>query len=131
MKETIKFDDREYKYNERRQSYDTNLEIAGKNIEVVCKISENLEENLKRTSKYIAELDVDKLKRLTINEDNYDEHDMGVSKDDYLRRISLRTIRITRDYVEYWFNDDDIFGGHDIVLTRKHTTEEYDVTQAG
>ena len=55
----------------------------------------------------------------------------NITLEQFNSSISLLSISVDNNYVEYWFDDNDIYGGHNIVISKKHEENEYNVNLAG
>lgn len=144
MKEYIEINDKKFKFVEKENAYGIAIDVEDKKAIVIVSLTyckDNLEDALEKASKCIDNLDINKLKN-TIVDNLYQEEDdwYGVdengnsikyTKEEYISKLQLKTISVDNIYAEYWFDDNDMYGGHDILITQKHDENTYNVELAG
>lgn len=136
-KENITINGIEFKYNEKEQAYGKIIKVEEQDVLVVIYdsyVGENVEKALQYAVQVINELNIDELKNIIVKE--YYEKDKdgelkNITLEQFNSSISLLSISIDNNYVEYWFDDNDIYGGHNIVISKKHEDNEYNVNLEG
>lgn len=133
-KSPIKIGNVNFTYNEKYDWYESSVDIENKNICIHTYGMNNIEDSLNQAIKYFDNLDITKLKNVIADEYYESDKDgelQGVSREDFLNNLSLISIQVDSKYVEYWFDDNDMYGGHNIVVSTKHDEEKYSIDMAG
>lgn len=123
-----------FHYNEEYNWYETSKEIDGKETSIHSYGLNDIENVLKLAVKYYEGIDLVSLKKCIVNE--YYEKDKdtelnGISKEEFTNNLELLSIQVDSKYVEYWFDDNDMYGGHSIVITKKHDEEKITINLEG
>lgn len=136
-KENITVNGIEFKYNEKEQAYGKIIKVEEKDVLVVIYdsyVGDNVEKALQYAVKYINELNIEELKNIIVKECYEKDKDgelKNITLEQFNSSTSLLSISVDNNYVEYWFDDNDIYGGHNIVISKKHEDNEYNVNLAG
>ena len=123
-----------FKYNEEYKWYEVEKEVEGKKILIHSYGLSDLKNVLKLASRYYNELDILSLKECIVNE--YYENDKdtelnGITKENFINNLDLLSIQVDSKYVEYWFDDNDMYGGHSIVISKKHDDDKIQINLEG
>lgn len=132
MDDMIIIGDIKFKYNAKEEAYGTIIDMDGNKVLVKSYDLDNIKMSLKIAAKLIKELSIDALKEFIARTfyDNESE-DLGLTRDEFKEAIDLDVITIDKTYIEYWFDDGEIYGGHSIVLTNKIGEEKMTIEIAG
>ncbi|MBQ7140895.1 MAG: DUF2262 domain-containing protein [Bacilli bacterium] len=108
--------------------------IDGKETSIHSYGLNDIENVLKLAVKYYEEINLVSLKEYIVNE--FYEKDKntelnGISKEEFTNNLELLSIQVDSKYVEYWFDDNDMYGGHSIVVTKKHDEDKMEVNLEG
>lgn len=119
MDDIIKINGYTFKYNAKEEAYGYVFEIDGNKILAKVYADENTTLNIKNAAKEIDDLDMDALKEyIAKNYYNSVAEDLKISKQDFLDAMDLDIITVDNKFVEFWFDDGGIFGGHNVVVTK-------------
>lgn len=133
-KSTIYLGKLKFNYNEEYKWYEALKEIDGKKICIHSYGLNDIENVLKLAVKYYDELNILNLKEFVVNkyyENDKDTELNGISKEEFINNLDLLSIQVDSKYVEYWFDDNDMYGGHNIIVSKKHDEDKYLVDMAG
>ncbi|MBR2712883.1 MAG: DUF2262 domain-containing protein [Bacilli bacterium] len=133
-KSPIKIGNINFTYNEKYDWYESSVDIDNENICIHTYGMNNIEDSLNKAIKYFDNLDVNKLKNIIADEYYESDKDgelQGTTREEFLNNLSLVSIQVDSKYVEYWFDDNDMYGGHNIVVSTKHDEEKYTIDMAG
>lgn len=136
-KDSIIVNEIKFKYNSKEQAYGKVIEVEGKNVLIVVYetyVKYNIEKCLEYASNYINNLDINKLKNIIVEEFYNKDKDSelhGVNLETFISSISLLTITVDNNYVEYWFDDAGFYGNHNLIISKKHLEEIYTIDIAG
>lgn len=143
-KENITINGIEFKYNEKEKAYEKVIHVNNKNVIVVIYesyVNDRVNEALNYATNYINNLDLNLLKKIIVeqlyqpNDEWYGVGENGqaieYTKQEYTSKLELKAISVDLNSVEYWFNDNGLYAGHDITIYKKHENNEYKVELAG
>lgn len=133
-KSTIYLGKLKFNYNEEYNWYEALKDVDGKEVCIHSYGLNDIGNVLKLAVKYYEELDLVNLKNCIVNE--YYENDKdtelnGISKEEFINNLDLLSIQVDSKYVEYWFDDNDMYGGHSIVISKKHDEEKFTINLEG
>lgn len=123
-----------YLYQPEYKWYEATKEIDGEEINIHSYDLNNIGNVLNLASDYFKNLDISRLKEIISNEYYESDKDgelQGITKEQFINNLSLLSISVDNNYVEYWFDDNDMYGGHNIVVSKKHDSEKYTIDLAG
>lgn len=134
MKEYIEINGKKFKFNEKENAYGTIIEANDKKILVMASLiycKDKIEETLEKASNYIDNLDIKILKKVIVDNGYYNQTELNISQEEFLNQIYLKYIFVSPSIVEYWFDDNNLYGGHEITVSKFHDSEIYNVNLAG
>lgn len=79
-------------------------------------------------------LDLINLKNCIANawyENDKDNELEGISRETFVNNLKLIAIKVSTRTVNYWFDDNNMYGGHNIIVSKKHDEDKYLIDMAG
>lgn len=123
-----------FHYDEKYKWYEALKEIDGKEVSIHSYGLNEIEKVLKLAVKYYEELDLIYLKNCIANawyENDKDNELEGISRETFVNNLKLIAIEVSTRIVNYWFDDNNMYGGHNIIVSKKHDEDKYLVDMAG
>lgn len=133
-KSTIYLGKLKFNYDEKYKWYEALKEIDGKEISIHSYGLNEIEKVLKLAVKYYEDLDLIYLKNCIANawyENDKDNELEGISRETFVNNLKLIAIEVSTRTVNYWFDDNNMYGGHNIIVSKKHDEDKYLVDMAG
>lgn len=90
--------------------------------------------NVKKIYFQNEELDLINLKNCIANawyENDKDNELEGISRETFVNNLKLIAIEVSIRTVNYWFDDNNMYGGHNIIVSKKHDEDKYLIDMAG
>lgn len=117
-------------YNEKEKEYETSIEVLNKKVNVVAKEEPDIEV----ATKVINNLDINNLINFIVKE-YYDKNDntwfgSEVSQEEFINSLFLKTISVRYGYITYWFDAGNLYGDHNITLSKKYDESELTIDLA-
>lgn len=123
-----------FHYDEKYKWYEALKEIDGKEVSIHSYGLNEIEKVLKLAIKYYEGLDLIYLKNCIANawyENDKDNELEGISRETFVNNLKLIAIEVSTRIVNYWFDDNNMYGGHNIIVSKKHDEDKYLVDMAG
>lgn len=121
-----------FKYNKEYDWYETIKEIDGKKVTIHSCGLNDIKNVLDLATTYFKDIDITILKNYIVSEYYELNKDLeGISKEKFINNLSLISIQVDSKYVEYWFDDNNMYGGHNIIVSKKHDEEKITIDLAG
>lgn len=133
-KSTIFLGKLKFNYDEKYKWYEALEEIDGKEVSIHSYGLNEIEKVLKLAVKYFEELDLINLKKCIADawyENDKDNELEGISRETFVNNLKLIAIVVSTKTVDYWFDDNLMYGGHNIIVSKKHGEDKYLVDMAG
>lgn len=133
-KSTIFLGKLKFNYDEKYKWYEALEEIEGKEVSIHSYGLNEIEKVLKLAVKYFEELDLINLKKCIADawyENDKDNELEGISRETFVNNLKLIAIEVSTRTVDYWFDDNLMYGGHNIIVSKKHDEDKYLVDMAG
>lgn len=133
-KSTIFLGKLKFNYDEKYKWYEALEEIDGKEVSIHSYGLNEIEKVLKLAVKYFEELDLINLKKCIADawyENDKDNELEGISRETFVNNLKLIAIEVSTKTVDYWFDDNLMYGGHNIIVSKKHDEDKYLVDMAG
>lgn len=133
-KSTIYLGKLKFQYDEKYKWYEALKEIDEKEVSIHSYGLNEIEKVLKLAVKYYEELDLINLKNCIANawyENDKDNELEGISRETFVNNLKLIAIEVSTRTVNYWFDDNNMYGGHNIIVSKKHDEDKYLIDMAG
>jgi hypothetical protein len=134
-KSTIYLGKLKFNYDEKCKWYEAVKEIDGKEVSIHSYGLNEIEKVLKLAVKYYEELDLTNLKNYiadnSYEQDKYEWQFENITKDEFIKNLTLVAIEVDTRRVEYWFDDNDMYGGHSITVRKKHDDDKMKINLEG
>lgn len=133
-KSTIYLGKLKFNYDEKYKWYEALKEIDGKEVSIHSYGLNEIEKVLKFAVEYFEELDLINLKKCIADawyENDKDNELEGISRETFVNNLKLIAIEVSTKTVNYWFDDNNMYGGHNIIVSKKHDEDKYLIDMAG
>ena len=137
--ENLKYEDLEFIYYESDSDYETKYKIDDSEVNIVLKSYNNDYENIiKKAYEFLKNFNLEDIKSLIVKEcyladkkELESVHNREISEELYRKLLKLTTIAFGDKFIDIWFDDSNLYGGHSFNLSKKYEDDVYNIDLAG